>query len=297
MTKHYTHLVLSGGGMSGLVYLGALRYLQQEGYDKYILHIAGASIGALFATAFALDMSMGDLEQKYKEFFSNEEKCLLPTFTMDMLIDTYDNLGVDDGKRLTETIEDIVGTLTFLELTKKTGKNLIISATHIDTMQPTYFSVDNTPNVLVIEAVRASMAIPLFVKPIEIGEDFYMDGGVTDGIPVNIFSNVSPESMLVFHLAKNSVKIKTTKEKSSFIKLMTSMLQTFIRNYLAIRLLENIYPNYCQFTMCPVAFLPLIWDNEKLKISITSEKIDESVIVGYNKLQKFLEIRNVIDES
>ena len=297
MTKHYTHLVLSGGGMSGLVYLGALRYLQQEGYDKYILHIAGASIGALFATAFALDMSMGDLEKKYKDFFSNEEKCLLPTFTMDMLIDTYDNLGVDDGKRLTETIEDIVGTLTFLELTKKTGKNLIISATHIDTMQPTYFSVDNTPNVLVIEAVRASMAIPLFVKPIEIGEDFYMDGGVTDGIPVNIFSNVSPESILVFHLVKNSVKIKSTKEKASFIKLMTSMLQTFIRNYLAIRLLENIYPNYCQFTMCPVSFLPLVWDNEKLKISISNEKIDESVIVGYNKLQKFLEIRNVIDES
>jgi predicted acylesterase/phospholipase RssA len=291
MSKHYTHLVLSGGGMSGLVYLGALRYLQQEGYDKHILHIAGASIGALFATAFALDMSMGDLEQKYKEFLSNEEKCLLPTFTMDTIIESYDNLGVDDGKRLTEPIEEIVGNLTFLELSKKTGKNLIISATHIETMLPTYFSVDNTPNVLVLDAVKASMAIPLFVRPIEIGDDYYMDGGVTDGIPVNAFTNVSPESILVLHLARNSVKVKCLQEKPSFIKLMTSMLQTFLRNYLGIRLLENTYPNYCQFTMCPVSFIPLKWEDEKLKISISNEKIDESVIVGYTKLQQFLQIK------
>lgn len=294
MTKHYTHLVLSGGGMSGLVYLGALRYLQQEGYDKHILHIAGASIGALFATAFALNISMGDLEQKYKDFFSNEENCILPTFTIDNIYASYNNLGVDDGKRLVEPIEEIVGHLTFLELSKKTGKNLIISATHIETMLPTYFSVDNTPHVLVIDAIRASMAVPLFVRPVEIGEDYYMDGGITDGIPVNAFPNVSPESMLVLHLARNSVKVKTNKNKPTFIKLMTSLLQTFIRNYLGIRLLENTYPNYCQFTMCPVSFIPLQWDNEKLKISISNQKIEESVIVGYTKLQQFLQVKDLL---
>jgi predicted acylesterase/phospholipase RssA len=297
MTKQYTHLVLSGGGMSGLIYLGALRYLQQEKYDEHILHIAGASIGALFATAFALGMSMGDLEKNYKAFFNNEENCKLPVVTMDMMIESYDNLGIDDGYRLIEPIREVVGHMTFLELSKKTGKNLIISATHIETMQPTYFSVDTTPHVLVIDAVRASMALPVFVRPVEIGEDLYIDGGVTDGIPINAFPNINPNTILVFHLAKNSIKIKSIPKKPSFIKFMTSMLQTYLRNYLSIRLLETSYPHYCQFTMCPISFIPLYWENDQFTIKISDQKIDESFALGYSRIQKFLEIRNIVDES
>ena len=69
MTIQCTHLVLSGGGISGMVYLGALKYLQQEGYDRNILHISGSSIGAFFATAFALSIPMNDLETRFKIFF------------------------------------------------------------------------------------------------------------------------------------------------------------------------------------------------------------------------------------
>jgi predicted acylesterase/phospholipase RssA len=242
---------------------------------------------------------MGDLEQKYKDFFNNEEKCLLPNLTMDMLIASYNNLGIDDGYRLTEPIRDIVSNLTFLELSKKTGKNLIITATHIESMQPTYFSVDNTPHVLVIEAVKASMAVPLFVRPIEIGNDYYMDGGITDGIPVNIFNNVSPEAILIFHLSNNSVKIKeiSSPNKPSFIKFMSSIMQTYLRNYLGIRLLELQYPNYCQLTSFPISFLPFQWMNNNFKMHITEEQINESVSIGYRQCLKFLEVRNIINET
>ena len=81
MTQIYTHLVLSGGGMSGLVYLGALKYLRESGYDKNILHVAGASIGALFATAFVLGISMEELTQRYKALFNDSEYCTI-SFSM-----------------------------------------------------------------------------------------------------------------------------------------------------------------------------------------------------------------------
>mgnify|MGYP003344579892 CR=1 FL=1 len=58
MSITFTHLVLSGGGLSGLLYLGSLRYLQQEKYDVQIKHIAGTSIGAFFGTAFGLGISI-----------------------------------------------------------------------------------------------------------------------------------------------------------------------------------------------------------------------------------------------
>jgi predicted acylesterase/phospholipase RssA len=297
MRKQYTHLVLSGGGMSGLLYLGALRYLQQEGYDENIRHIAGASIGALFATAFAAGMSMGDLEQKYKDFLHNEEKCKIVHMTMDTLFTIYNNNGIDDGTRMIEPIQDVIGKMTFLELSKKTGKNLVIVATHTCTMLPTYFSVDTTPNVIVLDAVKASMAIPLFVKPVEIGEDTYIDGGVTDGIPVNAFQNVPHDSMLIFHLSHDFNKPKEFAKKPTLFKLLAAMFETYTANYLGIRLLETQYPHYCKFSVRPVAFLPLEWSNSQFCLKISDEKIDESFAVGYKRICEFLELRNVINES
>jgi predicted acylesterase/phospholipase RssA len=293
MTHQYTHLVLSGGGMSGMVYLGALRYLQQEGYDKHIRHIAGASIGALFAAAFAFGISMGDLENRFKEFYNNKEKCSIP-LSMEMIIFSIDTLGIDDGRRLIDPIKDLLGHMTFLEFSKKTGKNLIISATHMETMNPTYFSVDITPHVLVADAVRASMAVPMLVKPVGIGEDFYIDGGVTDGVPINAFMNVPHETILILHLTRASIKVKSIGVKLSPVKFITSMLQTYLRNYLGIRLLETMYPHYCQFTICPISFAPLVWEDDRFIMQISDEKIDASFAAGYTRIQEFFETRKVI---
>lgn len=61
------YLVFSGGGLSGLIYLGTLRYLQQENYYKKIKHIAGTSVGSIFATAFALNIPISEFESKVKK--------------------------------------------------------------------------------------------------------------------------------------------------------------------------------------------------------------------------------------
>jgi NTE family protein len=286
MTLQCTHLVLSGGGISGMVYLGALKYLQQEGYDRSILHISGSSIGAFFATAFALSIPMNDLETRFKTFFKDTEKCILPV-SYDSIVQTYDTYGLDDGKRFISLLDDFLGHITFLELTKKTGKNLIISTTHVTTMQPTYFSVDTTPHIIVADAVRASMAIPLFVRPVEIGEDLYVDGGITDGIPVEPFINVPEKLILILHLSqKFEKKIFTT--KPTFLQFITSMLETYLSNYLGIRLLTNTYSNYCRFKKCPISFLPIVWENESLIMKVDDSQIDASVTIGFQRMQSFI---------
>jgi len=294
MSLQYTHLVLSGGGLSGLVYLGALRYLQQEGYDKNILHISGSSIGAFFAAAFALNISMSELENRFKIFFKDTEKCTIPV-SMDSLLHSYDNLGIDDGKRLIHVIHDYLGHMTFLELSKKTGKNLIISTTHVATMQPTYFSVDITPHVIVADAVRASMAVPLFIRPVEIGEDLYVDGGITDGVPIEPFAHVPEKLILILHLSQKAEKKQELIEiqKPIFIKFITSILETYLSNYLSIRLLTNTYTNYCRFKKCPISFLPFIWDNDSssLVMRIDDKQIDDSFAAGYQRVQSFLDYK------
>jgi NTE family protein len=287
MSSQYTHIVLSGGGMSGLVYLGALRYLQQEGYDQHIRHIAGSSIGALFGTAFALGISMGDLENRFKAFFNNPENTAIH-ISMDTILSSIDNLGLDNGRRLITPIADLLRNMTFLEFSKKTGKNLVISATHVQTRSPTYFSVDSTPHVIVADAVCASMAIPLLVRPVEIGDDLYIDGGITDGVAINAFINVAPETILILHLVRTSVK-NNNFDKPSPMKYFTSMMETYMSNYLSRLLLETTYPNYCKFTQCPVSFAPLVWEDDRFIVKISDEKVDESFAAGYRRIQEFLE--------
>ena len=287
--------------MSGLLYLGALRYLQQEGYNNYIRHISGASIGALFAAAFTIDMSMGELEVRFKNFIKDKTHSNIP-LSFDTILQSFNDLGIDDGHRLVDIIKDKFEYMTFLELSKKTGKNLIISATHVDTMQPTYFSLDTTPNVLVIEAIRASIAVPFLIKPVEIGNDFYVDGGVTDGVPIYVFNNTPPETILILHLSKvtNSKIILNSDEqkvKPSILTYISSMFQTYLRNYLSINLLEMKYPNYCRFTNCPISFAPLIWNDNELILKITEEEIDQSFAVGYTHMQKFIEKKNKLFNS
>jgi hypothetical protein len=292
MTQIYTHLVLSGGGMSGLVYLGALKYLRESGYDKNILHVAGASIGAFFATAFVLGITMEELTQRYKCLFNDPEFCTT-AFSMTKILDSYDNLGIDNGRKLITPLQDLLGNITFLELSKKTGKNLVISATHVETLLPTYFSVDITPQVIVADALIASMTVPVLFRPVEIGNDYYVDGGVTDGIPVNAFPNINTACMIVLHInAKPVTKIKNTQLESqpkiSPLTYITSLLQTYLRNYLGIRLLKTKYPIYCQFTTCPIGFAPIIWENDSLVLKISDENIDESLSIGYTFLENFM---------
>ncbi len=96
-------------------------------------------------------------------------------------------------------------TLTFgelHELHKKDPtifKDLYIVVTNLSKSRPEVFSYESTPEVLIIDAVRASMAIPFFFKPVKIrckkekigiciySEDTYVDGGILLNYPIKIF--------------------------------------------------------------------------------------------------------------
>ena len=68
-----THLVLSGGGLAGLSYVGVLKYLSESGLGADITHVSGTSMGAWFATAFALGISSADLDTMVHHVFRDPD--------------------------------------------------------------------------------------------------------------------------------------------------------------------------------------------------------------------------------
>lgn len=277
-----THLALSGGGLCGLAYLGCIRFLQTEKLTTGLRHVCGTSIGAFFACLIALDIPYGRLEQIVKEHCKHESLCFDPCDIMNVFV----KMGVKDAEFLVISLRKYISEhfnsndITFLELSKATGKHLVICASCVEMGVPTFFSVDTTPNVGVVDAVKASMSIPVLIKPTKIGDHHYIDGAVTDNHPVTCFGEPLPSSMLSIKVcAKPSVPDNVM---SSFPVFLSSVFSTYFS------LVDKQYQQtkwHLVLDKSPVGFLPVTFEDNRVKICVSDDDIDKAIAYGYAKLQ------------
>ena len=77
----------------------------------------------------------------------------------------------------------------------KTG-GLINTESSIDKATPVYFSVDTSPDMLVADAVLASISIPFMFPP----HNGYLDGSLTEELPCTPFSTFPPDEILAIRI-------------------------------------------------------------------------------------------------
>lgn len=279
---HVTHLTLSGGGLCGLSYIGCIRFLEMENMLNDIRHISGTSIGAFFGCAIALNMSYIDIEKYIKEFIRHPL-----VFDASKILGIVSTFGIDDGQFLVEALRMYVRAkydkddITFLELTKTTGKYFVVCATCVDTMKATYFSVDSTPDVGILDAVQASMSVPLFVRPKKIGDFHYCDGAVTDNIPYTCFKDVM--SLLVIRVGNDSSP-PPNNLMSSFPMYVYTIFQTYCSHQ---QQLDEKIKWVLYLNQCPLPFLPIRCNKDGLILQISESELDDSVVYGYSKMQEW----------
>lgn len=170
-------LVLSGGGMKGVVTLGAVAGLRRSGALKHVRRVVGTSAGALVATAFALDRAsmrlVDDLGALRYE----------PDMDLGRLLVSF---GLDSGRHLDAWISTLLGgqTLTFADVRERTGVDLVVCVTNLTRRRPEYFGPDTSPDMDVALALRMSCAIPLYFAAVPHASELFVDGGVADNFPV-----------------------------------------------------------------------------------------------------------------
>lgn len=160
--KFRTGIVLSGGGARGFAHIGVLKSLNEHGIFPEIISAvsAGSIVGALYADGMRPD----DIES------------LLTQLDLFRLLKlnrpTYGLLQAQGmGKLLMEQL-----TVSKLEDLKIP---LIVCATNFNKAETTYFRTGP-----IVEAVLASSAIPLVLKPYSIDATLYVDGGLMNNLPV-----------------------------------------------------------------------------------------------------------------
>ena len=152
-----THFFISGSHLWGLYNLGIIRYIYAypHYFDK-IKDIGGVSFGAITAYFIILNIDISRIEKLFYKLVEIEEFKLIP---YDNLINIIYEKGIQDVSIYFDIMEEGLSEfkgLTFTDISKKYGKNLHILALCVNTGELTLFNTDNTPNIVVMEAIKAS---------------------------------------------------------------------------------------------------------------------------------------------
>jgi len=182
----YDTICMSGGGVKGFAFIGALDYLNK----KKIINIdniknwVGTSIGSILAYAFVCGFSITEMENFIIEFDFTKTN---PDISIDNIFISH---GISDGKRAEFILRSFIqhkfniDDITFLELYKLTQKNLLIIGSNFTHACEEVFSHNTTPDMSVVTAVRISMSIPVFFTPVLYNNCYYVDGSITNNFPI-----------------------------------------------------------------------------------------------------------------
>jgi len=192
----YKHIVFEGTSIKALSYCGVIDELETQGHISHMTHFAGVSSGAVFALMLAIGYSA----QEITDFFSPERiRGIIPNNSkLYILYNLLRYMGFYSQDCVRDALKEIIvrkfpPTLTFGELYNQTGHVLVIGVTRLVEHSGLYLNPFSYPNVSVLDAVTASICLPIFFIPRVYnftGEKLlYVDGGVSNDFPLWIFND------------------------------------------------------------------------------------------------------------
>lgn len=213
-----SNLVFAGGGIGAIAYAGFLAKVERDGIlsMETIERIAGVSSGAIAGLQVALNYSAKEIltemrKTDFKELVEDQH-----TWLSDII-----RLVTEEGFYTQENLYRYIGQLikaktgdefiTFHDFHKMKSKyqfkDLYVIATKLFLLNnepkasPLIFSHEHTPHTRIVDAIRASSALPIIFPPIRLYKtdegkyriqangDLYVDGGMLDAYPINIFDH------------------------------------------------------------------------------------------------------------
>lgn len=189
-------LALGAGGAKGLTHIGILKVLHKHNIKPD--YIAGTSMGAIIGAAYSAGHSPKDIE------------ILVKKTDWKKIIDfTIPKVGLLETERIEQKIDNIVHHKNFYQL----NIPLKIVAYNLSEKEKVIFSKGS-----VAQAIRASMSIPGIFPPLELNNQYYVDGAVADPTPFDVVKEMGAEVIIAIDLYSPEKTIsKSAGKRKSFI--------------------------------------------------------------------------------
>ncbi len=176
-------LVLGSGGARGWAHIGVIRALQEKNIQ--IESVVGCSMGALVGAALAagkLDvLHRTALELDWRKAFNLFFEFTLP------------RSGLIDGNKVIRTLREKISSANI--------EDLPIPFTALSTDMSTGKEVEFSSGDL-LEAVRASIAIPGIFTPVFRGDQILVDGGLVAPVPVKTAYDAGAKKVVAVNINK-----------------------------------------------------------------------------------------------
>ena len=187
-------MVLGSGGARGLAHIGAIEALEERGYT--ITSIAGCSMGAIIAGMYAA----GQL-QEAKEWFLKVDMQLIWRMIDFNLLSTN---SLVKGQRIIKELEKVVPDRPIENLNIPCA----IVASDMISSEEVLFREGS-----LFDAVRASISIPLFFEPVQMGQRLLIDGGILNPLPLHIVPRTEGDLLVAVDISgKDSMVIEPEPE-------------------------------------------------------------------------------------
>jgi NTE family protein len=198
--------VLEGGGVRGIGLVGALSVFEEAGYEW--VNVAGTSAGAIVATLLAAGYSGAELKQaingiNFSTFTDPSWVGRIPF--VGTLVDGIFELGLYKGDALLDLMRNLLakkGVHTFGDLIRPEFADddryrfkVRVVASDISRGCMLVLPQDirdygmKPEDLEVALAVRMSISIPFFFRPIKLKNSYIVDGGLLSNFPVELFDS------------------------------------------------------------------------------------------------------------
>ncbi len=218
-TKNRLSIVIGSGGVLCAASLGLNKALHREGLTPGMA--VGCSGGSIYAASIALGIDPAQIEDQtltlftsdvFEGYTSNLKSALTgeTRFTeLSSLIDDkimYERLKAVFGDK---TFDDTIFPLHIVATDLYTGERVVISSGKI------------------LDAVRASVAIPMIFSPWKIGDQLLVDGAVCDPLPIDVAIQQGSDV-----IAAVGFEMPTRKRMNSYTAVTTHFNGIYMNNIL-----------------------------------------------------------------
>lgn len=230
------HLVICGGGISGLTAYSILRESNIAGFWNInnLASMYGTSAGAIIAVFIALKYEWVDIDdyiikRPWQNVFKFDIGCILRSF---------DTRGIFDQKIIEELVfpmlkgKDLDTNITMKELYEYSNIDIHIFTTELHTYTTIDISHSTHPDWKVIDAIYCSACLPIVFIPLLKDGKCYVDGGVTNNYPIYscLENGANPEEILGISMPKQETSTTIISESSSLLDYLSFIMRQMYKH-------------------------------------------------------------------
>jgi predicted acylesterase/phospholipase RssA len=274
----FTTLILAGGSLRGFSHLGAVQYLQDNGYFSEIKKFIGTSVGSIIGYLLAIGYSPVEIMiylNQQQAFFEKLQK-----LDMVHLVNGNGALSFSIVQDFLEkmTVYKIKRYITLKELYTSFGKELILCTYNETLERQEVLSYQNHPDLPCITALRMSCNLPFLFEPFLYGDYFYLDGGIVNNFPLDL---AGPDDISVgIHFVDEKPARSVTVEQNILARIYSLVRVVLVTN-------ERLLKEKSTQTNPKISVISIPTRISIVNFSLTSKEKFDLFSIGYETARNY----------